>query len=77
MANQPLTENEKSSGRTLDKRVANGYPIGCRAFHVVCSLNNYAVGLTMIDGLTMTAKEESYFLGEQPSSFLQFMQGAQ
>ncbi len=35
-------------------------------WNIVCTLNNYTVGLTWTDGVTMNGKPEEFFVAEDP-----------
>lgn len=34
-------------------------------YHIVCILNQYCIGLTWMDGVTMNGKEEDFFIEGQ------------
>lgn len=31
---------------------------------IVCSINNHAIGLTWLDGVTLNGREDEFFIGE-------------
>lgn len=34
-------------------------------FNIVCSLNQYTIGLTWLDGVTMNGKPEEFYIGKR------------
>lgn len=41
------------------------FPDGREQWHLVCNLNDYTIGLTHLDGVTMNGKEEEFFIDNQ------------
>lgn len=65
-----MTLQEIKDALKAGKRVHwshKGYVVekdGFDHYHIICLHNDYCVGLTWLDGVTMNGKEEDFFIGE-------------
>lgn len=64
-----MTLSEIKTALSEDKRVFHGSPAyevkrdNIGQYLIICSLNDYTIGLTHRDGQTMNGKEKDFFIG--------------